>query len=98
DRLRLQMQQVEAVMKMLQPGIDIRPIAIRRRKANPWFKRGTVYREAIGVLRTAEKPLTGREITWRMLQAKGVSDPDKKAARDLAGAVNSSLQNHKGER
>ena len=48
------MLQVEAVMKMLQPGYDVRPIAVRRRKLNPWFKRGTVFRAALDVLRTAE--------------------------------------------
>jgi hypothetical protein len=53
DRLRLQMQQVEADMKMLDPAIDLRPIAIRRKKANPWFKRGTIFRAALGVLREA---------------------------------------------
>jgi hypothetical protein len=31
-----------------------------------------------------------------MLAAKGVTDPDRKAARDLWGAVKSSLANHKG--
>lgn len=91
------MKHVEAVLRLLEPGYNVRGISVRRRKPNPWFKRGTVYREAINVLRKAEKPLTGREITWRMLQAKGITDPDKKAARDLWGAVNSSLQNHKGE-
>ena len=96
-RLAQAMVHVEAVLKMLDPAYDVRPIAVRRRKPNPWFKRGTVFREALGVLRKAEGPLTGREITWRMLVAKGVTDPDKKAARDLWGAVNSSLQNHKGK-
>jgi len=56
-----------------------------------------VFRSAVDVLRVAERPLTGREITLRMLQAKGVTDPEKKAVRDLWGAVNSSLQNHKGK-
>src|ERR1041385_3993952 len=65
DRLRLQTQQVVAVMKMLQPDIDIRPIAVRRKPNH-------------------------------ILQAKGVTEPDKKAARELWGPVNSSLQNHKG--
>jgi hypothetical protein len=40
-------------MKMLDPAIDLRPIAIRRKKANPWFKRGTIFRAALGVLREA---------------------------------------------
>lgn len=94
-RLAASMKAVEAVLKMLQPGYDIRPIAIRRRTPNPWFKRGTVFRHAIEVLKAAEKPLTTREVARRMLQAKGVPLAHK-AVRHLAGSVQSSLHNHKG--
>jgi hypothetical protein len=51
-RLTVAMLQVEAVMKMLEPGFNLNSIAVRRRKPNPWFRRGTVYREALEVLRT----------------------------------------------
>lgn len=94
-RLAESMKHVEAVLKLLQPGYDVRPIAVKRRKPNPWFKRGTVYRAAIDVLRVAEKPLTTREIIDRMLIAKGITNPDHKAVRDLGGAVSASLQNHR---
>ena len=96
ERLASDMKHVEAVLKMLDPDYSVTPIAVRRRKPNPWFKRGTVYRCAIDALRDADKPLTAREITWRMLLAKGVTKPDTKAARDLQGAVLASLRNHAG--
>src|SRR5215213_8546080 len=51
-RLVESMRHVEAVIKMLDP----------RRQPNPWFKRGTVYRRAVDVLRTATEPLDGGEI------------------------------------
>ena len=35
------MVHVEAVIKLLNPAYSLRAIAIRRRKPNPWFKRGT---------------------------------------------------------
>jgi hypothetical protein len=96
-RLTTAMLQVEAVMKLLQPGYDVRPIAVRRRKPNPYFKRGTVWRSALEVLRVADRPLTAREIADRMLAAKGVQEPAPKAVRDLAGAVQASLRNHDGK-
>lgn len=96
ERLASDMKHVEAVLKMLDPDYSVAPIAVRRRKPNPWFKRGTVYRRAIDALRDADKPLTAREITWRMLLAKGVTKPDTNAARDLQGAVLASLRNHAG--
>jgi hypothetical protein len=39
-RLRTAMMQVEAVVKMVQPGFNIASIAAakRRNKSNPWFK------------------------------------------------------------
>src|SRR6202051_4330670 len=66
-----QMRQVEAVIKMLDPGYSLRAISVKRRKPNPWFKRGTVYRRAVDVLRTATEPMTAREIAERgMTEAK----------------------------
>src|SRR5258707_7577543 len=52
DKLRAQMVQVEAVIKMLAPDFSVAGIAAKRRnKSNPWFKRGTLFRSAIDVLR-----------------------------------------------
>jgi hypothetical protein len=89
DRIAHDMLHVEAVIRMFDPAHDIRRIAVRRRRPNPWFKRGTVFRHALDVLRDAHGPLTAREITERMLAAKGVTDTDQRAVRDLIGAVNS---------
>ncbi len=93
-RLSQAMKHVEAVLKLLDPAYDVRPIAVRRRKPNQWFRRGTMYRHALDVLRTASKPLTTREITLAMLQAKGVTDAEPKAIRDLFGAVQAALRKH----
>ena len=88
------MRHVEAVLKLIEPGYDVRPIAVRRRKPNPYFKRGTVFRAALDILRKAEGPLTTREITESMLAAKGVTNAPNRALRDLTGAVQSSLRIH----
>lgn len=95
-RLAQSMKHVEAVIKLLEPGYSLRPIAVRRRKPNQWFKRGTVFRTALDVLRGATKPLTAREIAVGMLASKNITDASQKAVRDLGGAVQSSLRNHKG--
>lgn len=82
-RLAEAMVHVEAVLKMLQPDYDVRPIAVRRRKPNQWFRRGTVFRSALEVLRNATGPLTTREIAETMLARKGVTDAPQKSVRDL---------------
>jgi hypothetical protein len=46
------MMQVEAVPKMLRPDFNITLIAPKRRVVgNPWFKRGTLFRSAVDVMR-----------------------------------------------
>jgi len=97
QRLAGQMLHVEAVIKMLDPTYNLRRIAVKRRRPNPWFKRGTVYRRAVDALRTATEPLTAREITDRLLAAAKVTNPNKAAVRDLTGSVLSSLRNHDGK-
>jgi hypothetical protein len=72
-----QMRHVEAVIKMLDPGYSLRAISVKRRQPNPWFKRGTVYRRAVDVLRTAAEPLTAREIAERVLAAAKVDKPQE---------------------
>jgi hypothetical protein len=64
---------------------------VKRRRPNPWFKRGTVYRRAVDVLRTATEPLTAREIAERVLVTANIKTPDK------AGSILASLRNHKGK-
>jgi hypothetical protein len=71
-RLAESMRHVEAVIKMLDPTYNLRRIAVKRRQPNPWFTRGTVYRRAVDVLRTAEQPLTAREIAERVLAAANI--------------------------
>jgi hypothetical protein len=63
-RLRLSIFQVEAVMKMLSPEVNLRLIAPKRRNVgNPWFKRGTLSRAVIDTLRRSAEPMTTRQIT-----------------------------------
>ena len=61
QRLAGQMIHVEAVIKMLDPTFNLRRIAVKRRKPNPWFKRGTLFRAALAALRGATAPMTVRE-------------------------------------
>jgi hypothetical protein len=93
-RLAQAMKHVEAVLKMLEPGYNVRPISIRRLRPNPWFKRGTIFRHVLDVLRVAQGPLTAREITNRMLATRGAT---AQAIRDLTGAIQASLRAHAGK-
>jgi hypothetical protein len=97
ENLAIQMRHVEAVLKMLDPGYSLRAISVKRRKANPWFKRGTIYRRAVDALRTATEPMTAREIAEKALATAHIESPDKDALADLTGSILSSLRNHDGK-
>ena len=96
DRLREAMVHVEAVIKLLDPTHNLRTIAVRRRKPNRWFRRGTVWRTALDVLRQSDAPLTVGEIAQRMLTAKRIADAPRSAVENLEGAVRAALRNHEG--
>jgi hypothetical protein len=92
------MRHVEAVIRLLDPAYDVRRISMRKRyKGNPWFKRGTVFRRALDVLRRAERPLTVREITEQMLKAKGIINAKSEAVSDLSNGVRISLRKYEGK-
>jgi hypothetical protein len=56
-----------------------------------------VYRRAVDALRTAEQPLTARDIAERVLATANIKRPDRRALADLIGTINSSLRNHAGK-
>jgi hypothetical protein len=96
ERLRKAMVHVEEVLKLLQPGYNVRTISVRRRKLNPWFKRGTLFRAALDVLRDAGGPISTTEVLNRMLAAKGVTNATRQQLKSLRDGIHSSLYNHKG--
>jgi hypothetical protein len=70
---------------------------VKRRQANRWFKRGTLYTKALDVLRTAEQPMTATNIAWAVMAAADVKTDDKKAVQILGQGIQASLRNHAGK-
>ena len=97
ERLGEQMMHVEAVIKMLDPAYNLNRIAVKRRTANRWFKRGTLYRKALDVLRTAEQPLTATDIARKMLEAHNVKNAGKTEAQIVAQGILRGLLSHNGK-
>jgi hypothetical protein len=96
-RLRTAMMQVEAVMKMLNPAVNIRLIAPKRRNVgNPWFKRGTLFRSVVDVLRRAQEPMTARQIADALLAGK-MPEPTRKQVIDVQAAVLAALRKRNGQ-
>ena len=97
-RLASSMLAIEHVIKLFDPDFNARTISARRRqKTNPWFKRGTLFREALNMLRTATEPLTVGEITAAVLAAKGIRDATVKQRNGIAAGIRSCLEANAGK-
>jgi hypothetical protein len=94
-RLADAMIHVEAVIRLFNPDYSVRAISARRRqRTNPWFKRGTLFREALDVLRKAAAPMTVREVTDAVLAARNITDADKRQRLGIEAGIRSSLEDH----
>jgi hypothetical protein len=93
ERLILAMKHVEAVLKLLDPEYNLRPIAIRRRKPNPYFQARDHFPVCLGC------PQGGRQAAYgadAMLAAKGITDATPKAVRTCSELVQTALRAHEG--
>src|SRR5882672_10699509 len=80
-KLVKQMREIESVVKMMDPTFKISRIAVRRMQPNGWFKRGTITRLCLDILRKEARPLTVREIVDRAFISKGLDPDAEKAAK-----------------
>jgi hypothetical protein len=80
---RADLVHVDAVFRLFAPEedpADIAPKVVRR--CNTWFRPGECPRLVLDTLRTAGEPLLTREITGRLMTAKGL-DPADGRTREL---------------
>lgn len=91
--LRANLKHVSAVIQLIDPSFDLRKIIPKRKHPrNGLFKRGECLTGALNILRTAEKPLTARQIAALLLQSKGIPDPPKRLFDKTAIAVYAGLK------
>jgi hypothetical protein len=96
-KIKTAMLQVEAVMQMLRPGFNVKGLSAKRRnKSNPWFKRGTLYRSAVDVMRRAGRPMTSREITAALMAGKA-PEPTHKQVVNVQAAILAALRKRNGK-
>jgi hypothetical protein len=97
-KLASDMKHVEAVIRLFDSSYDVRRIAVKRRNArNPWFKRGTLFRAALSMLREADSPLSTLDIAKRLLSAKGSPEPSRQELRKLDASLRSSMNHNDGK-
>lgn len=80
---RADLVHLDATLRMFAPDIEvarIEPRAVRRR--NAWFGRGECARLVYGILRTAVRSMTSREIAEALMAGRGL-DPADQRSREL---------------
>ena len=83
-------------MRCAASRINVCGIAAKRRnKSNPWFKRGTLFRSAVDVMRRAQAPMTAREIAEALIAGKAVP-ATRKQFKDLQAAILAALRKRDG--
>ena len=83
DGHRADLVHLDATLRMFAPcseAAEIRPKAVRRRSA--WFGRGECARLVYGILRTAVRPMTSREIAEALMAGRDL-DPADRRTREL---------------
>jgi len=97
-RLAEAMKHVEAVIRLFNPDFNVRTIAARRRQqTNPWFKRGTLFRAALDVLRAAKEPLTVAQVTAAVLTTRGITDATERQQHGVEAGIRSCLETNAGK-
>jgi len=97
DRLKItnDMRHVEAAIQLFDPAFNLRRISAKRRNVgNPWFKRGTLFRAALDVLRASAEPLPTLEIARRLVAAKG-AEPTVRQLKKLDAGLRSCMERHR---
>jgi hypothetical protein len=97
-KLRADLRAVETVIRLYDPKYDVRTIPARpRNRVNMWYRRGTMFRVALDILRAADKPLTTREMAKKLFARKGITEPSAENLRDLAAGLRVCLHRKNGK-
>lgn len=95
NRVTVKILHVVAVMRIIDPNFDVAAIILKKRyKPNSPYKRGTLVRAMMDVLRAAERPLKSSEIAAVLLRRAGVQVATKKMRFDIYCSVHRSLGNY----
>jgi hypothetical protein len=88
---------VDATMRIFSPQIEIDKIRPKLKPAPYAAANGEVTHLIIDALRYAERPLTSRELTLRVMQERALDVEDRDLVRVMIGRVRLVLRYHKGQ-
>ena len=88
----LDIDAVDATIRLFQPDIDLDAVKVRPTPRRHEAHRGDTSRLITSLLREAAEPLSHREITQRVMQARGLNLADRALCQTLRDRVGASLR------
>lgn len=91
-----QLEHIDATLRIVAPDMvveAIRPKAFR--PPEDWSKRGQMSRLVLSILRTADEPLTTREIAAQMLLERAMDTTDQRMLRTMTKRVACALRDQR---
>jgi hypothetical protein len=97
-QLILDVDALDATIRLFQPDIDLEVVRVRPTPRRHEAHRGDTSRLILSLLREAGEPLSHREITLRVMQARGLNVADRALAQTMRDRVGASLRGLRARR
>ncbi len=97
-QLMLDIDAVDATIRLFQPDIDLDVVKVRPTPRRHEASRGDTSRLILSLLRKASQALSHREITQRVMTARGLNLADRALAQTMRDRVGASLRGMRGRR
>ncbi len=91
-QLVLDIDAVDATIRLFQPDIDLDVVKVRPTPRRHEAHRGDTSRLILSLLREAGEPLSHREITQRVMTARGLNLADRALCQTMRDRVGASLR------
>ena len=91
-QLILDIDAVDATLRLFQPDIDLDVVKVRPTPRRHEAHRGDTSRLVLALLREADGGLSHREITVRIMQARGLNLADRALCQTMRDRVGASLR------
>ncbi len=91
-QLILDIDAVDATIRLFQPDIDLAVVKVRPTPRRHEAHRGDTSRLILSLLREAGEPLSHREITQRVMTARGLNLADRALCQTMRDRVGASLR------
>lgn len=96
-QLIIDLDNLDATIRIFRPDIDLEEIRPKPFPPRHAAFKGEIMRVVMGALRTADRPLTGPEITLQVMAERGLNTADPRLLKLVGKRVGACLRHHRGQ-